>query len=231
MPRVFGGLYFFNAAGIVVPSASQGTTAGLYSLLVDANGIPYWGQTVAGAATVSFFPDDSNLARPFFTYGADPGQGTVLTTSEFHQAFGTAAGGPGNPWSGIAAGNPATAGTLQTNQFGTPQVPWGMALIDVFAIYSVQTAALTGATLGVQRVVFSENVAEAVTTVVAATAISATTTTSATTPHVQRVPIAQPITFENIDYSNLIVTLAINAAATSVVRVYGIGMHVAVAYS
>lgn len=231
MPRTFGGLYFFDAAGIVIPTANVGTTAGLYSLLIDASGIPYWGQTVAGAATVSFIPDDSNLTRPYFTYPADPGQGTVLTSNEYKSVFGTGAGGPSNPFSGTAAGNPAVAGALAGSTFGTPNLPWGMALVDVFAVYSVQTAALTAATLGVNRVTFSENVAESVVSVLAATGIALTTTTSATTPHVQKVSIAQPLVYETIDYSNLIVTLSINAAATSIVRVYGIGMHVAVAYS
>lgn len=232
MPRPFGGLIFFGAPGIVVPTASVGTTAGLYSILVDASGNPYWGQTSGAAVTTSFFPDNSNLARPYITFPSFPGQGTGLPNSnEFQSLFGTSAGGPSNPFSGIAAGSTTSAGSLQTTQFGTPQVPWGLALIDVFAVYSVQTAALTAATLAVQRTIFSENVAEGVTSVLAATGIALTTTTSATTPHVQKVSLAQPLTFENVDYSTLTITLSINSAATSIVRVYGVGMHVAVAYS
>jgi hypothetical protein len=232
MPRTFGGLYLYNAAGLVVPTANVGVTAGLYSILIDASGIPYWGQTVAGAATTVFLPDNSNLTRPYITYPADPGQGNAVpVANEFKDMFGTAAGGPGNPFSGIAAGSTATAGTIQGSQFGTPPVPWGMAAVDVFAIYSVQTAALTAATIGLQRVIWSENVAEGVSTVLAPTALSLTTTTSATTPHVQKVSLAQPLAFENVDYSQLIITLSINAAATSVVRVYGIGMHVVCMYT
>jgi hypothetical protein len=231
MPRSFGGLYLYGAAGIVIPTANVGTTAGLYSILIDASGIPYWGQTAGGAATTSFIPDSANLTRPYFTYPSDPGQGTIPTSSEFKNMFGTAAGGPGNPFSGVAAGSTTSAGSLQSTTFGQAQVPWGIALVDVFAVYSVQTAALTGATIGVNRVIFSENVAEGVTSVLAATAIATTTTTSATTPHVQKVSLAQPLTFENVDFSSLVVTLSINAAATSVVRVYGIGMHVVVTNS
>ena len=228
MPRSFGGLIFFGAPGIFPPTANQGTGAGQYSVLVDANGVPYWGQTSGSAGLVNFYPDNSNITRPYITFPSDPGQGTVLTTSEFKNAFGTAAGGPGNPFSGVAAGSTSAQNAQQTSVFGQAPTPWGFALIDVFAVYSVQTAALTAATLGVTRNVFSENAAYTQTTPLAATAIAVTTTTSATTPHVQRLTLTQPITFESTDFSTLIVTLALTGAGTTITRVYGIGMHVAV---
>jgi len=236
MPRTFGGVIFYGAPGIIVPTANIGTTAGLYSLLVDANGVPYWGETSGGAATTVFIPDNSNVTRPYFTYPSDPGQystasGVIPVSNEYKNMFGTAAGTPSNPFSGTAAGSTTSAGSIPTPQFGQAPLPWGLALIDVFAVYAITTLAVTAATLGVTRVIFSENTAESVSTVLAATAIATTTTGSTTSPHVQKVSLAQPLVFETVDFSNLVVTLSINAAATSIVRVYGIGMHVALAYS
>lgn len=226
MARTFGGLIFYNGLGLVAPEANTGAAAGNYALTRNAIGDWSW-NNVAGVATVVLSPDDSNLTRPYISFPAFAGQGTVLTSNEFQEVFGTAAGGPGNPMSGV----PASGIALPATQFGTPAIPWGLALVDVFAVYSVQTAALTAATLSVNRNIFSENVATVNTAVLAPTAIALTTTTSATTPHVQKVSIAQPQIYEAADFSSLLIELSITAAATSAIRVYGIGMHVQVEYS
>ena len=78
---------------------------------------------------------------------------------------------------------------------------------------------------------FSENAAYTQTSVVTSSALATTTTTSATTPHVQRLSLSQPLEYENVDFSTLSVMLAITSAATSIVRVYGLGMHVVICYS
>lgn len=230
MARTFGGLIFYNALGVIAPTASVGAGAGQYGLTRNAAGDWSW-NNVAGAATVVFSPDNSNLTRPYITFPAFAGQGTVATSNEFQEAFGTGAGGPGNPFSGIAAGSTAAAGAVGTTQFGTPAVPWGMSVIDIFAVYSVQTANLTAGTLQLNRNIFVENTATTNTTVLAATAVALTTTTSATTPHVQRLALAQPLVYETADFSSLIMEFSVSAAGTSAVRVYGLGMHVMMEFS
>jgi hypothetical protein len=226
MARTFGGLYFYNALGIVAPEANTGAAAGNYALTRNAIGDWSW-NNVAGAATVVFSPDSSNLTRPYFTFPAYPGQGTVPLSNEYQEAFGTAAGGPGNPLSGIAAGSLTVGGSV----LGTPNIPWGVAVVDLFAVYSVQTAALTGITISLNRNVFQENTVTVNTAVVAPQTLALTTTTSATTPHVQKFTLPQPLVYETADFSSLVIEVSIVAAATSAVRLYGIGMHVAVEYS
>lgn len=226
MARTFGGLIFYDAAGIIVPFANNGSAAGNYNIVRNAIGDWSW-NSVAGGAAVPFKPDDSNLARPYFTFPAYPGQGTVPLSNEFQEAFGTAAGGPGNPMGGVASGSLVVGGGFS----GTPNIPWGISVIDVFAVYSVQTAALTAATLAVNRNIFQENTVTVNTAVLAPTAVTLTTTTSATTPHVSKVSLPQPLVFETADFSTMIIEFLITAAATSVVRVYGMGAHYAIEYS
>jgi len=121
--------------------------------------------------------------------------------------------------SGIAAGNPALAGS----QFGTPNIPWGFAIVDVFAVYSVQTAALTAATLAINRNIYVENTATVNTAILAPTTVALTTTTSATTPHVQKVTLPQPLVYESADFSDLIVEFSMTTAGTSAVRISAAG--------
>jgi len=223
MSRTFGGLLFYSAANLNLPTAlTGGATAGNHNLVRNALGDVSLNNN-AGAATVQFWLDIADLKRPlpFVAFPAQPGQGTVPVSNEFQEVFGTAAGGPGNPW------GPGFPGA----NTGTPSAPWGLALVDVVAVYSVVTAALTAATLSVNRVTYTENTAFTNTAVLAPTAIALTTTTSATTPHVQKVTLAQPIIFESNDNANLSIELSITAAATSAIRVYGMACHCAVEYS
>lgn len=234
MARTFGAQIFYSAANLGLPLANQAASAGNYAWTFDANGVLVLTNT-AGAATVKFVLSLAEAKRPYITFPAFPGQGTVLTTNEFQEAYGSTpasagAPGPGNAFSGVAAGNPAVVNPNMTTQFGTPNVPVGIALIDVFAVYAVTTAALTGATIQVNRARFGENLAYTLDTPLAATAIATTTTTSITTPHVQKVSLAQPLIFETADFSDTFVTLSINAAATSLVSIYGIGIHAAVCW-
>lgn len=242
MPRTFGGLIFYGAQSIT-PSA-VGTSAGQYALLQDASNVPYWGNT-AGAATVFFVADDANVTRPYIQFPAIPGQyetssGVLATGNEFQEAFGTTpasagATAPGQPFGGNAAASPSTtaSATLPTPQFGTPALPWGLSIKDIFVVYSVQTATLSAATVALYRTTFSTNAAYANVTVVPTTqlTLTLTATTSAVTPYVLQTALAQPLLYESIDYSQLSFVLSIGAAATSAVRVYGMGMHVIGCYT
>lgn len=222
MARTFGGLVFFGPTDIGIgPAFAQvGTGAGQLSLTRNALGD--WSlNNGAGATTFNVIADLSIIKRPYFTFPAFPGQGTVLTSSEFQELFGTAAGGPGNPFSGGATGS----------QFETPATPWGISIVDVFAVYSVQTANLVAATIGLNRATYTENTAFTNNAVLAATGIALTQTTSATTPHVQKVSLAQPLVYEANDSSDLAIEATFQVAGTTALRVYGIGAHVAVEYS
>jgi hypothetical protein len=220
MARKFGGILYYSAANLNFPTAlSGGATAGNYNLVRNALGDVSLNNN-AGAATVQFWCDIADYKRPFITFQY-PGISAVQPVSnEFQNIFGTAAGGPSNPFSG----------GLTSPQFEVPPLPWGVAVIDIFAVYSVQTAALTAATLGLNRATFTENVAFTNTAVIAATGVALTTTASATACHVQSVAATNPIVFETANFSNISVEFLVTAAATSAVRVYGVGMHVAVCF-
>ncbi len=220
MARTFGGLLFYGAANLNLPTSANGVSAGQYAWVRNGLGDISLNNT-AGVSTVQFWANLADYKRPYFTFPAFPGQGTIPSSNEFQEAFGTAAGGPANPFSGGAT----------ASQFGTPPLPWGLAVIDVFAVYSVQTAALTTATIGLNRATYTENAAFTNTAVLAATAIATTTTTGAGTPHVQKVSLAQPLQYEINDVSDLNIELVITTAATSVVRIYGVGAHCAVEFS
>jgi hypothetical protein len=236
MSRACGALVFYGAQGIVVPTAQVGVTAGLVTIVRNATGDWSW-NNAAGAATQNYAADNAVFTRPRINFPAPPGQystssGVIALGNDYQEAFGTTpatpgATAPGDPFAGLAAGSV----TLPASQFGTPALPWGVALIDVFAVYSVQTAALTAATIAVNRNIFVENTATVNTAVVAPQTLALTTTTSATTPHVQKFTLVQPVIFEMADFSTLVIELAITTAATSAVRVYGIGAHYAVVYS
>lgn len=221
MARTFGGMLFYGAENLNLPSTQQGVAAGQYSWVRNADGTLTL-NNAAGVGTVNIQMGLADLKRPFINFPAFPGQGNALLLSnELQEAFGTAAGGPGNP---IGPGFPGA-------NTGTPAIPWGLAVVDVFAVYSVQTAALTTATLALTRNTFVENVAVAQTNVLAATGIALTTTGAANAYHVQKVTLAQPLIYESVDFSNLVLELLITTAATSAVRVAGLGMHLAVEYS
>lgn len=220
MARTFGGLIFYGPENITVPTAQAGTAGSTIGLVRNALGDVSLNNNAAGVLTYNFFADISEIKRPFFNWPAGIGQGTVLTSNELQEVFG-ASSSPGNPFSGGQTGS----------QFGTPTTPWGLSIIDIFAVYSVQSSNLTTATLGLNRATYTENTAFTNTAVLAATGISVANTTSATTPHVQKVSLAQPLSFEANDISSLSIELLLTTAAASLIRVYGIGAHVAIEYA
>jgi hypothetical protein len=230
MGRAAAALTLYNAAGIVVSST------GTVTLTRAAQGQWYWLNTAA-VATINCLSDNSLQQRPGnVQFPAFPGQyetsaGVLYSPSnEFQEAFGTAAGTGGNPFSGIPASTTANAALPTQPPQGTPQVPWGVAILDIFAVYAVTTAALTTATISVSRNIYQENTALTNTAVVNASAIATTTTTSLSTPHVQKITLAQPLVFEAADYSSLVLEAQFVTAATSLLYVYGIGAHYAIVY-
>lgn len=222
MARTFGAMLFYGAANLNFPLSQQGTGAGQFTWIRNGLGdFSITGPGTAAAGTLNAFVEIADFKRPYITFPAYPGQGTVPSSNEFQELFGTAAGGPGNPMSG---------GTLAFS--GTPAIPWGLAIIDVFAVYSVQTGALTTATLSLNRVTYTENAAFTNTNVLAATAIALTTTTGAGTPHVQKVALAQPLVYEVNDISDLLIEgIFTTSANANSFRLYGMGCHCAVEFS
>jgi hypothetical protein len=218
--RTFGGILFYGAYNLNLPFSEAGTSAGQLAWVRNALGDTSLNNT-AGVATTHTSAQIADYKRPYFTFPAYPGQGTVPASNEFQELFGTAAGTPSNPFSGGLTGS----------QFGTPAVPWGLAIIDVFAVYSVQTAGLTTATLSLNRTSYVENVGFTNTAVLAPTGVALTTTTSATTPHVQKVALAQPLLYETLDFSDLTIEFLVTTAGTSALRIYGLGCHCAVEFS
>lgn len=215
MARTFAALAFYDAAAVTTFQ-----TAGTVALTHNAAGDVSINVSASSTATINLGVD--LYKRPTgLTFPAMPGQGTVLVSNEFQEAFGTAAGGPSNPYSG---GSTAT-------QFSTPAVPWGLAVVDLTCIYSVGTNPLTAATIALYRQRYVENVATVQDVILAPTAMSLVATGSATTCHAQKVSLAQPITFEAVDNSDLIAELIIQVPAGGTARIYGIGLHIAAEFS
>lgn len=219
MARTFGALLFYNATQI---SATSGgvlpTTQSVYTR--NAAGDYSWNQIAS--QTVQYQCGIADVKRPYITFPAPAGVGTLPLSNEFKEMFGTAAGGPGNPFSGGQTGI----------QFETAAFPYGLAVIDVFAIYSVGTNPLSaGSTISLFRQRYAEGVANAQDTLVNAVAVTLTTTASATTCHVFKSSLAQPLVFESTDNSDLVLELALVTPAGGTARVYGIGVHAAVEYS
>lgn len=222
MARTFGGLITYGAPG--VSALSGGVAVTTQSILTrNAAGDISWNQIAS--QTVIYATTIADLKRPYFTFPAFPGQGTVLVTNEFQEAYGASgvagAPGPGNPFSG---------GTnLSFSE--TPGTPWGLSVIDVFAIYSVGTNPLTTATVTLTRQRYAEGVATAQDILLNASAIATAATASATTTHVSKATLAQPLTFEANDNSDLVVEVSLQTPAGGTARLYALGIHCAIEFS
>ena len=219
MARKFGGMFFYGAENLNLEGTKIGVAASTANWVRNGLGDVSINNT-AGAQTYNIWCGIADCKRPYFTFQY-PGISAVQPTSnEFQEIFGTAAGGPSNPFSGGAT----------SPQFEVPPLPWGIAVVDIFAVYSLQVAAATTATLGLSRVTFTENAVFTNTALIAATGVSVATNTGAGTPHVQTVAATNPLVFEINNFSNLIIELQLVLPATTTMRVYGLGMHVAVCY-
>lgn len=214
MARTFGGYVFYDPSGLNFIQ-SAGTVALTRNAQADLS------INLSASSTAQIFVNLDLIKRPYFTFPAFPGQGTVLTSNEFQEVFGTAAGGPGNPMSGGSTGS----------IFQTPTIPWGLALVDIVVFYSVVTNPLTTATVTIARNTYAEGVANAQTLIQNATAIATTTTTNATTCHASKITMAQPLTYESTDGSDILTEIILTTPAGGTSRVYGVGFHLAVEYS
>jgi hypothetical protein len=213
MARTFGGFLFYDPSMISFIQAA-GTVALTRNAQADLS------INISASSSAQIFVGLDAIKRPYFTFPAFPGQGTVPNSNEFQTPFGTAAGGPSNPFSG---------GTVSFS--GTPATPWGLSVIDIVVYYSVVTNPLSVATVTLARNTFAEGVANAQTIIQNATAIATTTTANATTLHASKVTLAQPLTFEGVDNSDILAEIILTVPAGGSSRVYGVGFHVAVEYS
>jgi len=207
MARTFGGILFYDASQINFTGTGTYTRNGLGDVSVNQ----------AASLTVQYQMGCADVKRPFISFAAPPAFGTVPNSNEFQEAFGTASGGPGNP---MGPGFGQTAG-----------LPWGLSVVDIFAVYSVAGGALTSATLGLSRNAYTNNVVFTTTALIAATATSTAANAAANAPYVAKVAAATPLVFETSDNSDLLLELILVTPAAVTARVYGLGMHVAVEYS
>lgn len=208
MARTFSGLLFYNASQINI----TGTT------VYTRNAAGDYSYNQAASQTVQYQMGIADLKRPFTTFPAFPGQGTVPLANELQEVFGTAAGGPGDP--------------MGPGFSGTPAKPWGVSIIDAFAVYSVGTNPLSaGSVLGLYRQKYAEGVANGQDVLINAVAITLTATASATTCHVFKSTLAQPLSFESLDNSDIVLETILITPAGGTARMYGLGLHVAVEYT
>ena len=207
-----GGGFTFYGPGQVTTSAA----ATVFPWTRNAAGdVSLNGPTPPAAGANYFWLSVSNMRRQIETAAL------AQKGLPFQQRFGNAASGPGWP-----AGAPGLPPFPDMAQFTPPtsDTPKGIQIVDIYAVYSVQTAALTAATLAMYRTPFTENVAITVTTVVAPATVALTTTSAANAAHIGKVAVTTPV-FETTDVSNVLIELVLTTAATSVVRVYGMGYH------
>jgi hypothetical protein len=215
----------YGAPNINYPFAQQGVGATQFAWTRNALGnISVNGPGTAAAGTLNAWAALADFKRPAgLTFPFTPVlQGTFPTSNEFGEVFGTAAGGPGQPFSGGAT----------TGQFEVAPWPWGMAVIDIFAIYSVVTTALTSATLGLTRTTYgADNTALSVTSPVAATGVALTVTAAANNPHFQKISLTQPLLWEISDQSDLTIEfVAVTGATINSLQLFALGAHVAMRF-
>lgn len=143
-----------------------------------------------------------------------------LQSMPFQEQFGTAAGAASYP-AGAAGLPPFTGATNLTQPTGPP--PKGIRVTAVRAIYQAGVVDLTAASLSLNRTVWANNVAPAVTNVpIAATALPLTAAGDAVGPYVVTRTVTTPV-FETIDLSDLTLELAVTLANTGTIKIFGLG--------
>lgn len=137
----------------------------------------------------------------------------------FQEQFGTAAGTAGYP--ATAAGFPPFTGATQLAA-PTAAPAKGVRVTSVLAIYQVGVVALTSASLSLNRTVFKNNVAPAVTNIpIAATAL---TLAAGVGPYVAPLAVTSPV-FETTDLSDVSLDFSFGLANTGTIRIYGLGFY------
>lgn len=206
MARTFSGLVFYNASQLYPSSALNlvGDVSTGISLVAPAS------------ATTVIACGIADVKRPYFNFPQMGGYSTasIQVGNENLEAFGTGSGTPGDP---IGPG------------FSNSQTkPWGLAVVNVFAIYNVVGATATSVTLKAYRSVFANNVAIASTQLVNSAAGPVAVQAN---PYVFQVALAQPLVYESTDLSDVGLELSIVTPTSSTLNVYGMGAHVAVEYT
>lgn len=205
-----GGLLYYAAPNLFGGFLGATISTNL-ALTRNAQGDYSFNRTAAGAETYILPLNLCNLKRLI----------EVSTTGmPFQTQFGTAAGGAGFPAS--VAGFPPFTGTSQLTP-PTGQAPKGIQILDVIAVYQVGVAALTAASLSLNRTVFANNVANAITNLpIAATALPLLTQAN---PYVVTRAVTTPA-FEVADLADVNLELSVTLANTGTIRLYGLGCHV-----
>lgn len=168
-------------------------------------------RTAAGAETYQVVLDVPNLKRLY--------ESLAGVYNPFQEQFGTAAGTPGYP---ADNGMPPFTGATQLTPLTTSPAK-GMQVTDVAVVYQVGVVALSAASLSLNRTVYANNVANAITNVpISATALTLLTQAN---PYVAVRAVTTPV-FETTDLAALSLEFAFTMANTGTIRVYGLGFHV-----
>jgi len=146
----------------------------------------------------------------------------------FQEQFGTAAGTSGYP--AAAPGYPPFTGATQLVPPTGPPAK-GIQVNSVTVVYQVGVADLSAASLSLNRIVYANNVANAITNIpIAATALPLTAAGDATGPYLATRAVTTPA-FENTQNSNLELEFAVTLANTGTLRIYGMGLNVSFNYN
>lgn len=163
-------------------------------------------RTAGGAETVRFIasPSLNSLSR-------------LLEAENFQEQFGGTVGPV------PARGFPPYTGASQLTAPTTSGTPKGIQITDVFVVYQVTVATLTSAAITLDKIVYANNVANAVTSV-PLNAVALPTAIQAN-PFVTTIPVTTP-SFNVTDLSALIAEVDIVLQNNGVLNFMGIGFHV-----
>jgi hypothetical protein len=123
---------------------------------------------------------------------------------------------------GPNAGNPPFTGATQLTPL-TANIPKGIKILDITMVYGITTAAITSQTMTLQKAVFANTTAVAVTGITLSTAV-ALATASTTNPYVTKIAVSSPA-YTVTDLTNLTIENTISIAATAAYNLYGAFIH------
>lgn len=200
-----GGWVWIGAPNLsFVPSGANNLV-----LTKNATGDFSLNRTAAGAETYSVVTDIGELRR-------------LLEKMDFQEQFGGSGAGP----FGKVGAPPFTGATQLTPD--TAVQSKGLQLIDVVVVYTVGVAALTSAALSLNKTVYANNVANAITNLpIDATAL---TLTAQANPFLAKRALTTPTTIVD-DNSSVNLEFNFVMANTGTIRVYGLGFHVSYNYN
>lgn len=201
-----GGWIFYGATSLAPFSANLVLTR-------NALGDYSYNRTATGAETYQLVLQLDEIKRLIEV-------ANTLNDLPFQNQFGTATGGTSYP-AGAAGLPPFSGATQLVPPTGSPAK--GIQITDCVGVYQVGVAALTAASLSLNRTVFANNVANAITNLpIAATALPLATQAN---PYVFTRAVTTPV-FETTDLSDLSLELSVTMQNTGTIRLYGLGLHV-----